>query len=125
MVASGIKVSKLDPCLFVGDNVAAVAFVDDIQFWAKDRVYINKFAIKLCSQGLLLEQEDNAARFLGVEMNQTEEGLMEMKHTGLIDQILDALGLDSKMAMNKYMPAKEKLLRHNEDGEGLQGLFSS
>ena len=50
---------------------------------------------------------------------------MEMKQMGLIDQILDALGLDSKMAMNKYMPAKAKLLRHVEDGEGPQGLFSS
>ncbi len=68
MVASGIKVSKLDPCLFVGDNVAAVAFVDDILFWAKVEAYINKLAVKLCSQGLLLKQEDDVARFLGVEM---------------------------------------------------------
>ena len=66
MVSSGMKVSKLDPCLFVGDNVTTVAFVDE--FWAKDGAYINKLAIKLCSQGLLLEQEDDAAGFLGVEM---------------------------------------------------------
>ena len=30
MVACGMEVSKLDPCLFVGERVIAVAFVDDI-----------------------------------------------------------------------------------------------
>ncbi len=85
MVASGMKLSKLDPCLFMGDNVTAIAFVDDILFWAKDEAYINKLAIKLCSQGLLVEQEDDAARFFGVEMTRREEDLMEMKQRGLID----------------------------------------
>ena len=47
-----------------------------------------------------------------------------MKQMGLIDQILDTLGLDSKMDTNKYTPAKAKPLTHNEDGEGPQGLFS-
>jgi hypothetical protein len=100
-VASDMQVSKLDPCLFVGDSVTAVAFVDDILFWAKDEAYINQLAVKLSSQGLLLEQEDDASGFLGVKMTRTEEGFMEMKQTGLIDRILDALGLDSKMATNK------------------------
>ena len=32
MVAVGMKVSKLDPCLFVSNRVTDVAFVDDILF---------------------------------------------------------------------------------------------
>lgn len=98
MVACGMEVSKLDPCLFVGEKVIAVAFVDDILFWASDEAYINELASKLRAQGLLLEQEDDAAGFLGVEMTRTEEGFIEMKQVGLIDRILDALGLDSKLA---------------------------
>jgi hypothetical protein len=38
MVKSGMEVSKLDPCLFVGERVTAVVFVDNILFWAQMRL---------------------------------------------------------------------------------------
>ncbi len=100
MVAVGMQVSRLDPCLFVSDRVTAVAFVDDILFWSVDEAYINELGAKLREQGLLLEEEGDAAGYLGVEMTKTEEGLIEMKQTGLIDRVLEALGLDSKLATN-------------------------
>ena len=124
MVACGMEVSKMDPCLFVGARVTAVAFVDDILFWSTDVAYITELGIKLREQGLLLEEEDDAAGFLGVEMSRTEEGFMEMKQTGLIDRILEALGLDSKLATNKWTSAEPKPLTRDCDGEGLQGSFS-
>jgi hypothetical protein len=91
MVGSGMQVSKLDPCLFVGEKVTAVAFVDDILFRATDEAYINELGNKLRAHGLMLEQEDDAAGFFGVEMTRTEEGFMEMKQTGLIDRIVRIL----------------------------------
>ena len=57
-------------------------------------------------------------------MSQTDEDFMEMKQTGLIDQILHALGLDSKLATNKWTPAKAKPLTCDEVGGGLQGTYS-
>ena len=45
-----------------------MAFVDDILFWSTDEAYINELGVKLREQGLLLEQEDDAAGFLGVTM---------------------------------------------------------
>ena len=66
VVAAGMEVSKLDPCLFVGKRVTAVAFVDDILFWVTDDAYINELANKLWEQGVLLEQEGDTACFLGV-----------------------------------------------------------
>ncbi len=68
---------------------------------------------KLCEQGLLLEQEDDATGFLGVRMTQTEEGLLEMKQTGVIYRIFDALGLDSKLSTNKWTPAEAKPFTHD------------
>jgi hypothetical protein len=124
MEAVGMKVSKLDPCLFVGDRVMAVAFVDDILFWSTDQAYINELGSKLREEGLLLEQEDDAAGFLGVKMTKTEGGLLEMKQTGLIDRIVEALGLDTKLAKNKWTPAEAKPLTRDEDGEKPQGSFS-
>ena len=124
MVAVGMQVSKMDPCLFVSDRVTAVAFVDDILFWSVDEAYINELGIKLREQGLLLEEEGDAAGYLGVEMTKTEEGLIEMKQTGLIDRVLEALGLDSKYATNKWTPSEGKPLTRDEKGELPQGSFS-
>jgi len=124
MVAAGMQVSKLDPCLFVSDKVTAVAFVDDILFWSTDEAYINQLGARLRKEGLLLEEEGDAAGYLGVEMTKTEEGLIEMKQTGLIDRILEALGLDTKYATNKWTPAEGKPLTKDEDGEPPQGSFS-
>lgn len=66
MVNSGMQVSKLNPCLFVCERVTAVAFVDDVLFWATDKAHIHELAIKLRGQGVLLEQEGDVAGFLGL-----------------------------------------------------------
>jgi hypothetical protein len=124
MEAVGMKVSKLDPCLFVGKKVMAVAFVDDILFWATDEAYINELGAKLRLQGLLLEQEDDAVGFLGVKMVKTADGNLEMKQTVLIDCIVEALGLDSKMSTPKFTPAEATPLTKDKDGEPPQGSFS-
>jgi hypothetical protein len=57
--------------------VTAVAFVDNILFWATDEAYIHELAIKLHEQGVLFEQEGNTAGFLGVQMTKTEEGIAQ------------------------------------------------
>ena len=73
-----MMVSKSDPCLFVSDCVVDVCFVDDILFWSRDESYINELVAKLHSWGLLFEQEDDAAEYLGVDMTQTKEGCIKM-----------------------------------------------
>ena len=119
-----MTVSKLDPCLFVGDKVLAIACVDDILFWVKDEDDIYEFGEKIRAQGLLLEQEDDAAGFLGVRLTKNEAGLIEMKQTGLIDRVIETLGLDQKVSMSKATPAKSTPLVRDEDGELPHGDFS-
>ncbi len=44
---------------------------------------------------MALEQEDDAAGFLGVNFVHDKcNGLIEMKQTGLINRVIEALGLD-------------------------------
>jgi len=125
MRACGMEVSKIDPCLFVGDKVIAICYVDDILFWSTDEGHINDLAVKLREQGLLLEQEDDAAGFLGVNLEKTEAGLIEMKQTGLIDRVIIATGLDTKMATPKWTPCENKNpLVRDEDGDLATGEFS-
>ena len=96
-----METSTLDSCLFVGDKVICICYVDNILFWAKDEAYINELASNLRGQGLLLEQEDDAAGFLGVQLTKTNDGLIKMKQTGLIDRVIETLGLDSRMTTSK------------------------
>ncbi len=66
--SSGLEQSKFDPCLFVGSNVICVVYVDDLIFWGKDTLEINKSAMQLHELGVDLEQEDDATGFLGVTL---------------------------------------------------------
>ena len=60
--------SNLDPCIFIGDKVICIVYVDDLIFWAKDKLYIRDLAIKLHALGVDLEQEGDYPGFMGVNL---------------------------------------------------------
>ena len=57
-------------------------------------------------------------------MCRNDDGSLELKQTGLIDRILEALGLDTKHATNKWTPAEATQVVKNKDLERPQGSFS-
>ena len=121
----GMVQSTFDPCLFIGAKVMCICYVDDLIFWALDESDINELADQLISAGVSLEQESDAAGFLGVrmEIDQTT-GLMELKQTGLIDRVIETLGLDIGTTSGKFTPAEAKPLVKDADGEPALGDFS-
>ncbi len=72
-MACGLEQSKFDPCLFIGTKVICVVYVNDIIFWSKDTVDINSSAMPSHELGVDLEQEDDAAGFLGVTLERDPE----------------------------------------------------
>ena len=108
MELCGMEQSKFDPCLFVGDRVICICYVDDLLFWSRDEKYITELAMQLRELGVDLEQEDDAAGFLGVRLERNEDtGKLEMKQSGLIDRVLEALGLDVGTVHGKATPAEK------------------
>ena len=102
-----MKQSDLDPCLFVGDTVIAVMYVDDILMWSTDEAYIYHLGGFLRAEGIELEEDDDDAGFLGVQLTKCKSGQMIMNQEGLIDRIIEALGLDvdqSRYAQRNSMP---------------------
>lgn len=71
--------SEFGQCMLIGERVLVVAFVDNIIFWATDEKYINDLGAQLCDQGRLLEEEGDAAGFLGVTMTRDDKGDIELK----------------------------------------------
>ena len=113
----GLKQSTFDPCLFVGTDVMCIVYVDDLIFWSRDVANIDRVAMDLCKLGVALEQEDDAAGFLGVKLERdSSTGLLEMKQTGLIERVVEALGLDDGYARGKHTPAETKPLVKDADG---------
>ncbi len=120
-----LEQSKFDPCLFIGPNVICVVYVNNLIFWSKEVPLINPFAMELCKFGVDLEQEDNAAGFLGVRLDpDASSGLLEKKQTGLIQRVISALGLDDGYAKRKHTPAESKPLVKDAEGKGAHDGFS-
>ena len=106
MKLCGMQQPKMDHCLFIGNKVVAIIYVADILFCSVDENNSHDLAMNLRSQGVYLEQEYDAAGFLGVTLSRDEAtGLMEMKQVGLIDRVIETLGLDDGMEKNKYTPS--------------------
>ena len=86
---------------------------------------IDRVAMELCKLGVALEQEDDAAGFLKVKMERdSNTGLLEMTQTGLIERVVEALGLDDGYARGKHTPAETKPLVKDEDGVAAAEGFS-
>ena len=43
-----IDLSGYDPCLFMGDHILCVLYVDDYLLFSKEDSYINSFIEKIC-----------------------------------------------------------------------------
>ena len=72
-----------------------------------------------------MEQVDDAAGFLGVTLGREETTvIMEMKQVGLIDRVIETLGLNDGMAKGKFTSAESTPLMKNSDGEVPSGSFS-
>ena len=122
---TGLKQSEFDPCLFVGEEVICIVYVDDLIFWSKQDDDIHDVAMNLRELGVDLEQENDAAGFLGVTLERDEKtGLLEMKQTGLIQRVIEAVGLDDGMAKGKFTPSELSPLVKDADGEPAGGMFS-
>jgi hypothetical protein len=121
----GLMQSRFDPCLFIRPDVICIVYVDNLIFWSNDVANIDRIVMELCELEVALEQEDDAAGFLGVKMERdSNTGLLEMKQTGLIERAVEALGLDDGYARGKHTPAETKPLVKNEDGVAVAKGFS-
>ena len=117
--------SKLDPCLFIGPKVICIVYVDDVLFWSPKEEYIYEVGQNLRDQGVELEEEGDAAGFLGVDLSRDPEtGQIHLTQAGLIKRIVDALGLDSTVVNPRVTPAERKPLVKDEDGEPPQESYN-
>ncbi len=128
----GFEQSKHDPCLFYSPTVICVSYVDDCLFFSRSDADINAAIEKIRSTGMDLQVEDSVAGFLGVHIDRfkvtnddgTEETKIKLTQIGLIDRILEALGLDSSVSDGVSTPAVATPLVKDADGVPFDNSFN-
>ena len=120
----GLQQSKLDPCLFIGDTVIAVMYVDDLLMWSTEDNHMIELGQLLNKAGVDIEEENDAAGFLGVKLTKTPEGSMMMTQEGLIGRIIEAMGLDVEHSTPKSTPCLKAPLTKDVDGDPCSESFA-
>ena len=110
----GFTPSKIDPCLYMRNDSLIVLYTDDCLIFTKDEK-VRKSLLSSLSEEFILEDEGDIENFLGIHIERDpKNGTIIMTQTGLIDSILDDLGLTSQ-STKKYVPATT-ILHPDPDG---------
>ena len=113
--ARGLKQSDHDPCLFLGDKVICVIYVDDCLFFAKDNSDIDKLVESLReNEECELNYEDDVAGFLGVDITKLDDGRIKMTQIGLTKRVLELCNMEN--CNSKPTPAACDPLHADKDG---------
>ena len=82
--AMGLVQSEYDPCLWYGDDIMVVQYVDDCGVSAPTQKRIDEFVQGLREYGLELTQEGTFEEFLGIKFNNRSDGSIECTQKALI-----------------------------------------
>ena len=112
------------PCLFFGDKVTCIICVEYLIFWAIYKDHIHNLEISLRELGVDLEEEDGATGFLGAILEQERNtGFIEMKKTGLIQRVIEAVRLDNGIVKGKFTLSDQRPLVKDPGGKPTSGMF--
>ena len=117
----GLKQSACDPCMFVGDGIICLTYVDDCLFFGKDQAKIDEKIELIQRDGLKLTVEDDIYAFLGVEVDRKSNGDVELRQRGLIDKILVTCGMVD--CNTKTTPCNQVPLGSDPSGDPVTGKF--
>ena len=82
-------------------------------------------AINVCEAGVHLEQQDDDAGSLGVVLKcNNKTRFIKMRQYGLIERIIEALGLYDGMVTNKHTPLEGNQLVKDKYGPPVHGQFN-
>ena len=118
----GYVMSESDPCLFISDDTICLIYVDDTLFFSKNMTAIERDIQRLKDENMSLDMEDDFAGFLGVHIEQLEDGTTKLTQKGLIKRIVSALGVERMPT--KETPAAFGTLPKDAEGEPAEELFN-
>ena len=64
--------SDYDPCLYFGDGIIALVYVDDVVFFGPDQGKIDKFSANMKVDGYGIHVEDDFLMFLCIDFTKSD-----------------------------------------------------
>ncbi len=109
----GFHQSSHDPCLFIRKDCLLPVYVDDCLIFAKSDAILDTVLTSLESEFVLTSQGSVGA-YLGIDIQRTSEGHLELTQSGLINKIITACGLQDQSA--EHTTPATMILTSDSDG---------
>ena len=120
----GLRQSKVDKCLFYKGSVLYALYTDDSILAGPNQDEIDQVIKDIKAANLDITEEGTLEDFLGVNIDQKEDGSIHLTQPHLIDQILKDLKLEGKDVKTKSTPTPAtKLISHHTDSEAFDNSF--
>ena len=109
--------SEIDPCVYYKDNYIFLVYVDDCIIFSKDKSVIDDLIHSLMNgpENYVLTDEGEINTYLGVDIDKSKKGSIELRQPYLIQRCLEAMEVNDKMDI-KRTPATKPLLHKDKDG---------
>ena len=115
----GLQESVADPCVFLRDNLIVLCYVDDCILLSPKKEIIDEFLVSLKHgpEQFIFTDEGDIERYLGVEVTRLDDDSgFKMTQPFLIERILQAAEIDTKITNDRPTPVVGPLLSRDENG---------
>ncbi|KAL7555000.1 hypothetical protein ACHAWF_018958 [Thalassiosira exigua] len=119
----GLEPSDNDPCLFLGDGLLAIIYVDDVLIYGRNEEAIDQLIANLQKDDVRLRKEGTAEVYLGLQLERDGNKTI-LSQPGLIKRVVEGLGLSIKFSTAASTPAEQAALPRDVDGEPATGSFN-
>ena len=115
----GFKPSDIDPCLYIGNGMIILTYVDDCIIIGPSMENINRFvdSMKNSDENSVLTDKGDINKFLGIEINQLYDKIFKIFQPYLTDRIISFLKIDAndhKVETNTKSTPVGKPLLHKD-----------
>jgi len=118
----GLVQSQHDPCLWYGNDIMLVQYVDDCGISAPTQERIDKFVNDLRELNFELTQEESFEEFLGIKFETLKDGSIKCTQKGLIKKTLEAAGMEN--CNPNSVPAAQAALGADKDGPPMEDKWN-
>lgn len=96
LVDRSFKPSDIDPCLYIGNGMIILTYVDDCIIVGPSMKDIDSFvtSMKEGTENFILTDEGDIDKFLGIEISQLDKNRFKISQPYLIDRIVSLLNLN-------------------------------
>ncbi len=123
----GFSPSQVDSCVFIRKDAIILVYVDDCIIISPKSSVVMQFiqSLKDGPEHFNFTEEGSLESYLGVMFTDFDNGKsFEMKQSFLIERILSAMGIETRMTESKPTPVTKPLLHRDTDGEIRRTLWN-